>query len=128
VGQGQLPGRVGVIQELYGLLIAHYAVRRIIHDSALKHGIDPDRISFTNAVELVCDAVSDFQQVAPEQHPRLYQRLLDDVARYRLPARANRINPSVVKRKMSKFLLKRPHHHHWPQPTKTFHDAVAVLI
>jgi hypothetical protein len=118
---------VGVIQELYGLLIAHYAVRRVMHDSALKHDIDPDRLSFTNAVDLVCDAIPEFQQVAQDQHPRLYQRLLRDVARHRLPERANRVNPRVVKRKMSKFNLKRPEHHHWPQLTQTFREAVTVL-
>jgi hypothetical protein len=119
---------IGVIQELYGLLIAHYAIRRIIHDSALKHDIDPDRVSFARAVEMIRDAIPEFQQVIPEQHPSLYQRLLDDVARYHVPERANRINPRVVKRKMSKFLLKRAHHHHWPQPTTPFREAVAVLI
>ena len=119
---------VGVIQELYGLLLAHYAVRKAMHDSAIKHDLDPDRLSFTNALELVRDAISDFQLVAPEAHPRLYQRLLDDIAHYQLPPRANRINPRVVKRKMSKFNRKRPEHQHWPQPTRPFHQAVAVLI
>lgn len=119
---------IGVLQELYGLLLAHYAVRKAMHDSALKHGLDPDRLSFTSAVEVVCDAISEFQQVAPEEHPRLYQRLLNDIARHRLPERANRSNPRVVKRKMSKFHLKRPEHQHWPQPTKPFREAVAVLI
>jgi len=118
---------VGVIQELYGLLIAHYAIRRVMLDSAIRHGLDPDRLSFTNAVELVCDAIAEFQQVVSEEHPRLYQRLLDDLARHRLPARANRLNPRVVKRKMSKFHLKRPEHQRWPQPTKPFREAVAVL-
>ncbi len=119
---------VGVIQELYGLLIAHYAVRRLMHDSAVAHDLDPDRLSFTNAVELVCDAIPEFQMIAPQDHPTLYQRLLRDIARHRLPERANRINPRVVKRKMSKFNLKRPEHQHWPQPTKPFREAVAVLI
>jgi hypothetical protein len=118
---------VGVIQELYGLLIAHYAIRRIMHDSAVSHDLDPDRLSFAKAVGLICDAIPEFQLVAPEQHPKLYQRLLDDIARHPLPERANRINPRVVKRKMSKFNLKRPEHKHWPQPTKTFREAVAVL-
>jgi hypothetical protein len=118
---------VGVIQELYGLLIAHYAIRRVMHDSAVQLDLDPDRLSFTNAVERVCDAITEFQLVAPEQHPALYQRLLDDIARHQLPPRANRINPRVVKRKMSKFKLKRPEHRNWPQPTKTFREAVAVL-
>jgi hypothetical protein len=64
---------------------------------------------------------------APEQLPRLYQRLLNDIARHRLPERDNRSNPRVVKRKMSKFKLKRAAHHRWPQPSKPFQEAVAIL-
>ena len=48
-----------------------------------------------------------FQLVAPTDHARLYQRLLHDIAACRLPPRARRNNPRVVKRKMSKFALKR---------------------
>jgi hypothetical protein len=118
---------VGVIQEFYGLLLAHYAVRRIMHDVAQQAGLDPDRLSFTNALRLVCDAVAEFQMAAVEQRPQLYRRLLDDIARYRLPQRKPRTNPRVVKRKMSKFRLKRPEHGRWPQPSKPFRDAVVLL-
>jgi hypothetical protein len=118
---------VGVIQEAYGLLIAHYAVRTVMHDAALRAGLDPDRLSFVNAVRILCDALPEFQMTAPEQLPRLYKRLLDDIARYRLPERENRSNPRVVKRKMSKFDLKRPEHFHWPQPSKSFQEAVVIL-
>jgi hypothetical protein len=118
----------GVVQEFYGLLIAHYAIRRVIHDSATLHNLDPDRISFTNALELVCDVIPEFQQAPPEQHHQLYLRLLNDVARYRLPERANRIYPRVVKRKMSKFPLKRHQHRHWPQPSTPFRQTVTILI
>lgn len=117
---------VGVIQELYGLLIAHYVVRAIMHDAALSEGLDPDRLSFINALHAIRDSVSEFQLVAPSQHPALYQRLLRDIARHRLPARANRSNPRVVKRKMSNFRRKRPEHYHWPQPSKAFRDAVVL--
>ena len=118
---------VGVIQEAFGLLIAHYAVRAVMHDAAVQHGLDPDRLSFINALRIVCDAIPEFQMTAPEQLPRLYQRLLNDIARYRLPERDNRANPRVVKRKMSKFKLKRDQHRHWPQPSKPFPEAVAIL-
>jgi hypothetical protein len=119
---------VGVLQEAYGLLIAHYAVRQVMHDAALRAGLDPDRLSFVNAVRLICDALAEFQMTAPEQVAQLYQRLLDDIARHRLPERENRSNPRVVKRKMSKFKLKRPEHLHWPQPSKSFQDAVVILM
>ena len=119
---------VGVIQELYGLLIAHYAVRKVMLDAALQAGLDPDRISFTNALRLISDALPEFQQTTPTQHPALYRRLLEDVARFRLPPRKPRINPRVVKKKMSNFDKKRPEHYHVPQPKSSFIDAIAILI
>ncbi len=118
----------GVIQELYGLLLAHYAIRKVMLDAAASLGLDPDRLSFVNALQLVCEAISEFQQTTPDQHPALYQRLLEDVARGRLPERANRLNPRVVKRKMSNFNLKRAEHRRWPQPHKTFAEAIVILI
>jgi hypothetical protein len=118
---------VGVIQEAYGLLIAHYAVRTVMHEAAVQSDLDPDRLSFINAVRIISDAVSEFQMTAPEQLERLYQRLLDDIARHRLPERENRSNPRVVKRKMSRFRVKRKEHLCWPQPTKPFKEAVVLL-
>jgi len=58
-------------------------------------------------VELIRVARSDCQLVAPADQARLYQRLLRDIAAGRLPPRAPRTNPRVVKRKMSQFARKR---------------------
>ena len=113
---------VGVIQELYGLLIAHDAVRKVIADAAQQERLNPDRLSFIHAVHLICDAIPEFQMTAPDQHERLYQRLLADIRRYRLPPRDLRSNPRVVKRKMSKFPRKRRQHQQKPQPKKPFHQ------
>lgn len=118
---------MGIIQEAYGLLIAHYAVRAVMHEAAIQNNLDPDRLSFVNAVRIICDAIPEFQMTTPEQIERLYQRLLNDIARHRLPKRENRSNPRVVKRKMSKFKLKRKEHLNWPQPTKPFKEAVVLL-
>lgn len=40
----------GVLQEAYGLLLTHYAIRRLMYDAALSVGIDPDRLSFTRSL------------------------------------------------------------------------------
>ena len=40
----------GVIQEAYGYLCTHYAIRRLMHDAALKANLDPDRLSFTRGL------------------------------------------------------------------------------
>ena len=117
---------VGVIQELYGVLVAHYAVRVLMHEAALKADVDPDRLSFVHALEIVRDAVPEFQLVAPAQQGQLYDRLLDDIAAKRLSERRTRSNARVVKRKMSNFKLKRPEHYQPPKPAGTFHDAVQI--
>jgi len=42
-----------VRQEFYGLLLAHFAIRGLMHEAALKGGEDPDRLSFLHAVRVV---------------------------------------------------------------------------
>jgi hypothetical protein len=42
-----------VKQELYGLMMAHFAVRGLMHEAALKAEEDPDRLSFTHALRVV---------------------------------------------------------------------------
>ena len=76
---------VGVIQELYGILLAHYAVRFLMHEAALTSDVDVDRLSFVHAVEVVRDAVPEFQMVAAAQQQLLYERMLQDIAAVRLP-------------------------------------------
>lgn len=40
----------GVIQEMYGYLCVHYAIRWLMHTIALESGHDPDRLSFTRTL------------------------------------------------------------------------------
>ena len=42
-----------VEQEFYGLLLAHFAIRGLLHEAALKADEDPDRLSFLPAVRVV---------------------------------------------------------------------------
>ena len=118
---------VGVIQELYGLLIAHFIIRFLMHAAAQRTGLDPDQLSFVHALELVRDTLAEFQKTAVDQLGQLYDRLLHDFADVRLPLRRARSNPRVVKRKMSKFRLKQPEHYHWPQPRQPFRQALALI-
>ncbi len=60
-----------------------------------------------------------------------YQRLVQEVAEEILPPRRNRINPRVIKQKMSKWPKKRAHHRHPPQPDETLrgeHCAVPLTV
>ena len=118
---------VGVIQELYALLLAHFVVRFVMHQAGLAYGLDPDRLSFVESLRLIRAAIPEFQLVDPALHDRLWSRLLRDIVRHSLPSRPNRTNPRVVKRKMSNFKLKRPEHRSVPQPALPFADVVVVL-
>ena len=47
-----------IIQELFGYLLAHYTIRSLIHQAARKNKVDPDRLSFINAVRILCRKIT----------------------------------------------------------------------
>ena len=42
-----------VLQELWGLLLAHFAIRQLMAQAAWPRGLDPDALSFTHAVRVI---------------------------------------------------------------------------
>ena len=54
-----------VRQEFYGLLMAHFAVRALMHEAALKADEDPDRLSFMHAVRVVRRKLPTFHAIPP---------------------------------------------------------------
>ena len=42
-----------VRQEMWGLLMAHFAIRQLMYQAAMRHEMDPDRLSFINAVRVL---------------------------------------------------------------------------
>ena len=54
-----------VRQEFYGLLMAHFAVRALMHEAALKDTVDPDRLSFVHAVRVVRRKLPVFNAIPP---------------------------------------------------------------
>ncbi len=42
-----------VLQELWGLLLAHFAIRQLMAQAAWWRGLDPDELSFTHAVRVI---------------------------------------------------------------------------
>ena len=54
-----------VRQEFYGLMLAHFAVRGLMHEAALKADEDPDRLSFVHAVCVVRRKIARFASIPP---------------------------------------------------------------
>ena len=52
-------------QEFYGLLLAHFAVRGLMHEAALSAEVDPDRLSFVHAVRVVKRTLPRFAALSP---------------------------------------------------------------
>ena len=119
---------IGVLQELYRLLVAQYAVRALMAEAATRADLAPTHLSFSAAVALIRVAIDDFHLVTPDQHAALSQRLLRDRAAHRLPPRAPLTNPRVVKRKMSTFKLKRGTPPPASQQLGAFQATIQLLI
>jgi transposase IS4-like protein/DDE family transposase len=56
-----------VEQEFWGLLMAHYAIRGLMHEAALKAGEDPDRLSFLHAVRVVQRRLARYAAIPPSE-------------------------------------------------------------
>ena len=115
----------GVVQEVYGLVLAHYVVRRVMHDAAVAASMT--RTGSRSSTRYgCCSATCPSRRHAATE--TWYQRLLREVRRQELRPRRDRWYPRVIKRKMSNWMKKRPEHRNPPQPTKPFREAVVLLI
>ena len=54
-----------VKQEFFGLLMAHFAIRGLMHEAALKAGEDPDRLSFLHTVRVVQRRMARYSAIPP---------------------------------------------------------------
>src|SRR5438132_1193798 len=116
----------GVVQEIDGLLLAHYVVRVLMSEAARRNNVPPRRLSFTGALKVLRCRLPECPKSRAGLR-RWYEELLAEVAEEVLPGRRERINPRVIKRKMSNWRKKRPEHRRYPQPTKKFRQSVVIL-
>ena len=54
-----------VRQEFYGLMMAHFAIRGLMHEAALKADEDPDRLSYLHAVRVVRRKLYPYAAIPP---------------------------------------------------------------
>ena len=52
-------------QEFYGLIMAHFAVRALMHEAALAGDVDPDRLSFLHSVRVIRRKLARFASLPP---------------------------------------------------------------
>jgi hypothetical protein len=58
-----------VVQEIYGWLLGHYAIRSLMFQAAQQANISPLRLGFTGTLKVIRRAIPDFQDLKSEQLP-----------------------------------------------------------
>lgn len=117
----------GVIQEMYALSLGHFVIRSLMTEAAATAGLDPDCLSFTGCFQILKCRLPECDSRTPATSEAWYRGLLWEMQGERTDPRRNRINPRVIKRKMSNWKKKRSVHRRLPPLKKTFQEAVVML-
>jgi hypothetical protein len=97
----------GITQEIYALLAVYQAIRIAIADTTLiSPGTDPDRASFTIALQAARDQVVQAAGVIASETIDLAGAIGRHILDNLLPARRLRISPRAIKRPLSRYAYK----------------------
>src|SRR5436305_11716326 len=98
----------GVRQELYGIYLAHYAVRVLLAQAAVEAELDPDRLSFSEGLFELTEMLDLALTLEPEEATApLLARLRHKMAQHLLPPRRLPINRREVKQIYNKYKPKK---------------------
>ena len=121
----------GVLQELYARFVVHFAIRALMDQAALEADLDPDRLSFTEAVFQIGEAVADERG---EEPPALQQwragRLRERLGRHLVPQRRVRLNRRELKQVYQNY---KPKKRNVPppkpfEPGEGFETLVVIVV
>ena len=88
--------------------------------------LDPDRLSFSGCFRVLKCRLPECQHHTPQSFAAWYAALIGELQHEQLPPRRNRINPRVIKRKMSKWPKKRATHKSPSRLSKHFTDTIVM--
>jgi hypothetical protein len=118
----------GVLQEFYGLLLGHYAIRAAMLLAARRGDVPVEQLSYSSAIQVITLALPRFQRADACAWPLLFSVVLSDLLALRQPDRPFRRNPRCVKRRLSTFKSKASCQDVRPQkPPKTFLETLTLL-
>ena len=118
----------GVRQELWALSLAHFVTRSLMLQAAQPLGLDVDRLSLTGCFRILQCRLSECDASVPGPRASWLRRLLTEMEDELQPPRRNRINPRVIKRKMSHWPKKQLAHKRAPPLAKTFTQSIVLII
>ena len=119
---------IGVKQELYALSLAHFVVRFLMYTAAASEQIDVDGLSFKGCFQILQIRLPECHSRQPVSYEKWSANLMAEMLDEKTEPRRNRVNPRVIKRKMSKWNKKGPQHRPIPPLRKPFVECVVMKI
>ena len=108
----------GVLQEAWGMVVAHTLVRELMLESSTVAEVPPRKLSFTDSIEVIKLSFQRFQRGGSRYRASLRRELIQELSSCLIARpRRKRQCPRVIKIKMSRFLCKREHHKEQPLDT-----------
>jgi len=94
-----------VRRELWVALLAYNLIRKVIATSAVIHGKQPRRLSFTLTCQTVLASWILLSTGSARNAHQLWTAALDSIAAHEVPLRPGRIEPRVLKRRRDRYPL-----------------------
>ena len=112
-----------VRQEIWGILLAHYAIRALMVEAAHDADIDPDRLSFIRSLRVIRREADGSADSPPHSSSDAIQRVIEEILDTPSGTPTPRL-PRVIKRYGPCYRpIKRPAHreilYHAPRPSKS---------
>lgn len=118
----------GLRQEIYALSLAHFVIRALMFEAAKEASLDVDRLSFKGCFQILKTRLPEFHPLdGLVRFDQWTEALIWEMSQETIPIRQNRINPRVIKRKMSRWRKTRPVHRQLPRLRKQFANTVRML-
>src|SRR5690606_16015198 len=117
----------GLKQELYAMSLGHFVVRALMLEAAGEAKLDVDRLSFKGSFQILKTRLPECDPSNEVKFSEWYAAVIWEISRERIPPRRNRINPRVIKRKMSRWNKCQPKHRKQKPLTKTFDQTVVII-
>ena len=116
----------GLKQELYALSLGHFITRMMMLEAAKSAMLDTDRLSFKGCFQILKTRLPECDARTATSFSEWLDAVVWEMSCEKIPARRNRINPRVIKRKMSRWKKCRPEHRKLKPLTKTFAQTVVM--
>ena len=117
----------GLKQELYALSIGHFVIRAMMLEAAKSIQVDVDRLSFKGCFQILKTRLPECDPSTETSFQTWYDAVVWELSSEQIPARRNRINPRVIKRKMSRWDKCRPQHRKQKPLSKLFEETVVMI-